>query len=167
VERESAQPAPEASPRALTVDEVCQAASIAKATARNWIRLGKLGPDIGNQLFSQEYVARLVVELKSGSSTRLKSRRNKKSITGKVLYKDYIHTESSRRLVLDLLELGIIEDRRDLLAVLANFAVQLYYQSSSIQFADNNVLLDFLSQKCTSVFHSLINDLLGGCRIDA
>ena len=76
------------SPKALTVDDVCKVLSISKATAKNWIRLGKIIPDAGDQLFSAEYVERFVAELKSGDSSQLKSRRNKKSATGKILYKD-------------------------------------------------------------------------------
>ena len=153
--------------KALTVDDVSKALSISKATAKNWIRLGKIVPDVGEQLFSPEYIEKFVAELKSDDNTKLKSRRNKKSATGKVLYKDYVHTASSQKLVADLLELGIIENERDLFAVLANFAIQLYYQSHNIQFADNNVLLDFLSQGHTSEFHILIKDLIGSYTIDS
>ena len=152
--------------KVLTVNDVCKTLSISKATAKNWIRLGKIVPDIGDQLFSAEYVEKFVAELKSDDNTKLKSRRNKKSATGKVLYKDYVHTASNQKLVADLLELGIIENERDLLIVLANFAVQLYYQSRNIQFANNNVLLDFLSQEHTSEFHILIKDLIGKDTVD-
>ena len=152
--------------KVLTVDDVCKTLSISKATAKNWIRLGKIVPDIGDQLFSAEYVEKFVAELKSDDNTKLKSRRNKKSATGKVLYKDYVHTASNQKLVADLLELGIIENEQELLIVLANFAVQLYYQSRNIQFANNNVLLDFLSQEHTSEFHILIKDLIGKDTVD-
>ena len=153
--------------KALTVDDVCKALSISKATAKNWIRLGKIVPDVGDQLFSPEYIEKFVAELKSDNNTKLKSRRNKKNATGKVLYKDYVHTASNQKLVADLLELGIVEDERDLLVVLANFAVQLYYQSHKIQYFDNNVLLSFLSQEHTDEFHILIKDLIGNHTIDS
>lgn len=153
--------------KALTVDDVCKALSISKATAKNWIRLGKIVPDVGDQLFSPEYIEKFVAELKSDNNTKLKSRRNKKNATGKVLYKDYVHTASNQKLVADLLELGIVEDERDLLVVLANFAVQLYYQSHKIQYFDNNVLLSFLSQEHTGEFHILIKDLIGNHTIDS
>lgn len=153
--------------KALTVDEVCKALSISRATLKNWIRLGKIVPDIGEQLFSPEYIERFVAELKSDDNTKLKSRRNKKSATGKVLYKDYIYTVSNQKLVADLLDLGIIENEKDLLIVLANFAVQLYYQSRDIRFVDNNVLLDFLSQEHTNEFRILIKDLIGNYTIDS
>ena len=153
--------------KALTVDDVCKALSISKATAKNWIRLGKIVPDIGDQLFSPGYIEKFIAELKSDDNTKLKSRRNKKSATGKILYKDYVHTVSNQKLVADLLELGIIENERDLLVVLANFAVQLYYQSRNIQFADNNVLADFLSQEHISEFHILIKGLIGNDIVDS
>lgn len=155
------------SQKTLTIDDVCKALSISKATVKNWIRLGKIVPDISDYLFSPEYIERFVEKLKSDDSTKLKRRRNKKSATGKALYKAYVHTESSQKLVADLLQLGIIEDERDLLVVLANFAVQLYLQSRNIQFTDNNVLLTFLSQEHTSEFYLLINDLIGSHTIDS
>ena len=155
------------SQKALTIDDVCKVLSISKATAKNWIRLGKIVPDIGDHLFSPEYIESFVAELRSDDNTKLKSRRNKKSATGKVLYKDYVHTASNQKLVADLLQLGIIKDERDLLVVLANFAVQLYYQSRGVQFSDNNVLLHFLSQEHTSEFYLLIKDLIGNNTIDS
>lgn len=152
--------------KALTVDDVCKILSISKATAKNWIRLGKIMPDISDQLFSPGYIERFVVELKSGENTKLKSRRNKKNATGKVLYKDYVHTASNQKLVAELLELGTIEDEKDLLVVLANFAVQLYCQSREIRYSDNDVLLKFLSQEHSDEFHTLIIDLIGSYPID-
>ena len=155
------------SQKALTIEDICKTLSISKATAKNWIRLGKIVPDIGDQLFSPEYIERFVAELKSGDNTKLKSRRNKKSATGKVLYKDYVHTASNQKLVAELLELGVIEDEKDLLVVLANFAVQLYYQSRGILYSDNNVLQNFLSQTQTDDFHILIRDLIGNYAVDS
>lgn len=155
------------SQKTLTVDDVCKALSISKATAKNWIRLGKITPDAGNQLFSQEYLEKFIAELKSDDNKKLKSRRNKKNATGKVLYKDYIHTDDNRRLVEELLELGIIQSENDLIIVLANFAVQLYYQSRGVEYSNNNVLLDFLSQGSFDGFHVLIEDLLGKCTVDS
>ena len=152
---------------AFTIDDICKALSISKATAKNWIRLGKIVPDINGQLFSPEYIEKFVADLRSSDNTKLKRRRNKKNATGKVLYKDYVHTASNQKLVADLLELGIVEDERDLLIVLANFAVQLYYQCHKTQYFDNNVLLSFLSQEHTGEFHILIKDLIGNHTIDS
>ena len=52
------------SQKTFTVDDVCKVLSISKATAKNWIRLGKIVPDIGDQLFSPEYIERLMVTKK-------------------------------------------------------------------------------------------------------
>lgn len=151
----------------FTVDDVCKELSISKATAKNWIRLGKIVPDVDNQFFSRGYIERFLAELKNPQNKKLKSRRNKKSSTGKILYKDYIHTENNKRLVAELLELNIIEDERDMVAVLANFAIQLYCQSRNKQYSDNNILMHFLSQKHFDDFHILIEDLLGSYSIDS
>lgn len=151
---------------AFTMDDICKTLSISKATAKNWIRLGKIVPDISGQLFSPEYIEKFVADLRSSDNTKLKRRRNKKSMTGKVLYKDYVHTESNQILVAELLELGIIENEKELLVVLANFAVQLYYQSHNISYQNNCVLPGFLSQRHTDDFNILIRDLLGRYAID-
>lgn len=155
------------SQKMLTVDDVCKVLSISKATAKNWIRLGKIIPDAGDQLFSQEYIEKFVIKLKSDDNRKLKSRRNKKNTTGKVLYKDYVYTITNQNLVEELLELGIIQNESELLIALANFAVQLYYQSHEILYSDNDVLLDFLSQDHFDDFHILIRDLLGKNMVDS
>ena len=152
--------------KALTIDDICKILSISKATAKNWIRLGKIVPDICGQLFSTEYIEKLVAELRASDNMKLKKRRNKKNIAGKVLYKDYVHTESNQILAAELLELGVIESEMELRIILANFAVQLYYQSHNISYSDNDVLQDFLSQRPTDDFHILIRDLLGNYAID-
>lgn len=145
----------------LTIDDLCKVLSISKATAKNWIRLNRIAPDIDGKLFSEAYVSEIVAEIESEKSTKLKSRRNKKSASGRVLYKDYVHTRENQLLVEELLELGIIRDQRDLLIVLANFAVQLFFQNRGIPYSDNNVLLDFLSRNEMDGFYALISDLLG------
>lgn len=154
-------------PKTLTLDDVCRILSISKATAKNWLRLGKIVPDMGGQLFSSEYIDKFVAELKSDDNMKLKSRRNKKSATGKVLYKDYVHTPHNQKLVADLLELSVIEDQNDLLIVLANFAVQLYYQSRGIKYPSNYVLQAFLSQMQNDDFYILIKDLVNPLSIDS
>lgn len=137
----------------LTIDDFCKVLSISKATAKNWIRLNRITPDIDGEFFSETYVSEIVADIKSENSTKLKSRRNKKGASGRVLYKDYVHTRENQLLVEELLEAGIIQDQRDLLIVLANFAVQLFYQSRGIPYSDNNVILDFLSRNDVNDFN--------------
>lgn len=149
----------------LGVEEVCKALSISLATAKNWIRLGKLHPDI-NGFFSRGYVAGLVADIKSAKGTRLKSRRNKKSVSGNRLYKDYITTAHNQQLGEDLLVQGVVKEDRDLAVVLANFAVQLYYQSRGVSFSSNAVLPSFLVGSDHAAFRALIRDLLGNVVVD-
>lgn len=155
----------------ISLNEFCKALSISKATAKNWIRLGKITPDAGDQLFSQEYVNKIIVQIQSGNSEKLKSRRNKKSTTGRAVYKDYIGTPENRQVAEALLESGIVQTEKELLVVLANFAVQLYYQSRGIVYTHKQVLPDFLSQenkqKNKDDFYVLITDLLGDVTVDS
>ena len=66
----------------LNDDEACSALSISSATLKNWIRLRKIAPDISNKYFSREYIEKLAEDIRSGKNEKLKSRRNKKSISG-------------------------------------------------------------------------------------
>ena len=151
----------------MTVAEVSRALSVSAATLRNWIRLGKITPDAGEQLFSREYVSAYAEQLRSEESTRLKSRRNKKGTSGRVLYKNYVRSEENRRLAAELLESGLITGRGDLMAVLANFAVQLYHQSRGIPYTGNDLLSDYLSGHAGEDFHILVTGLLGGVLPDS
>lgn len=151
----------------ISLNEFCKALSISKATAKNWIRLGKITPDAGDQLFSQEYVNKIIAEIQSGNRDKLKSRRNKKSTTGRAVYKDYIGTPENRQVVEALLESGAVQTEKELLVVLANFAVQLYYQSHGIVYTHKQILPDFLSQENKDDFYFLITDLLGDAPVDS
>lgn len=141
----------------LSIDDVCKALSISKATAKNWIRLGKITPDVGEELFSQEYIDQFLESIKSDSNTKLKSRRNKKSATGKSLYKDYVHTTENQRLVEEILELGIIKDAHDLLIVLANFAVAFNHTVNVVAFSLNLVFIKIRNSLCR--YHFLCREI--------
>ena len=73
----------------LTLNELCEELAISTATAKNWIKLGKIKPD-----FSVDYVKTLKKEIATGSKSYLKSRRNKKYVSGNSLYKDYVSKDS-------------------------------------------------------------------------
>ena len=70
----------------LTLSEVCKILSISTATGRNWVRLGKLIPqsasDSNFPLFSSSSVDLLKNSFRNSTSMVLKSRRNKKYISG-------------------------------------------------------------------------------------
>lgn len=144
----------------LNDDAVCSVLSISKATLKNWIRLHKVTPDVSGGYFSRKYIDKVVEDIQSGKNEKLKSRRNKKSISGKLLYKDYVKTPENRMVVEELIAMGEISES-ELPLLLANFAVQLYYQKKNIVFEKNDVLSDFIDNYSDDEFSKLIRDLLG------
>ena len=82
--------------KSLSLKQVCKILSISLATAQNWIRLGKLKANKDGKTFDKIYIEKLLSEIKNGKNNRLKSRRNKKSVNGKALYKDYIKNKNNQ-----------------------------------------------------------------------
>ena len=78
----------------ITLDGLCQQLSISRATGRNWLRLGKIesqGIDPAGQMyFTEEYVSNLKQSLETGERRSLRSRRNKRYVSGKGLYDRYV-----------------------------------------------------------------------------
>lgn len=142
----------------VTLNEVCEILSISTATAKNWIRLGKL--DIKeNGLFDKRYIENLAFEIKTGKDNRLKSRRNKKSASGNSMYKDYIGSEHNQSVVADLLA-GYKElSEEELRMIIAYFALQLF--SKSVEKSMNLLLFDGFVVSGNKEFDLLIKDLLG------
>ena len=146
---------------ALSDDEVCAVLSISKATLKNWIRLHKITPDVSEKYFSREYIDKLAEDIRSGKNEKLKSRRNKKSISGKLLYKDYVKNPENKAVVEELISMGEVSES-ELSLILANFAIQLYYQKMNIAFDKNDVLSEYVENHSNEEFSKLIVDLLGG-----
>ena len=144
----------------LNDDEVCSVLSISKATLKNWIRLHKISPDVSDKCFSRKYIEKLAEDIRSGKNEKLKSRRNKKSISGKLLYKDYVKHPENRAVVEELISMGELSEP-ELYLLLANFAVQLYYQKKNIAFEKNDVLSNYMENHSDEEFSKLIADLLG------
>lgn len=145
----------------LTITQVCELFSISQATAKNWIRLGKLKTDSNSETFDKAYIETLLAEIKSGKNSRLKSRRNKKSISGKVLYKDYITSECNREIVERILSSCGQITEGELRVILACFAIQLYQQSVGVVVSDNALFQKQIQVSNHNVFNHLIADLLG------
>lgn len=144
----------------LSIIQVCELLSISQATVKNWIRLGKLKVEPDGKTFDKKYIEALIAEIKSGKDNRLKSRRNKKSVSGKILYKDYIKNNHNREIVESILNSckQITED--ELKMVLANFAVQLYQQSGGAVVSKELLLEGNCNISNNDVFNDLIGDLL-------
>lgn len=83
---------------AISLTELCKTLSISVATGRNWIKLGKLTPQRivkRTPFFSPDYVKSVQSELAKGKNTALKSRRNKKYISGNNIYHSYVSENSA------------------------------------------------------------------------
>lgn len=145
----------------LSIAQVCELLSISQATVKNWVRLGKLKIESDNETFDKKYIEALISEIKTGKDNRLKSRRNKKSVSGKVIYKDYIKNNHNREIIESILNScnQITED--ELRVILANFAIQLYQQSGGVVVSDYLLLEGKSDITNNDVFNSLIKDLLG------
>ena len=77
----------------ITLKELCEDLSVSVATGRNWIKLGKITPikHIGSTAyFSSDYAESLKKDITTGKISALKSRRNKKYISGNNLYNSYV-----------------------------------------------------------------------------
>ena len=81
----------------LTLAELCRALSISLETGRNWVRLGKIVPEHtenGQPLFSSAAAAKLQADLADGTRGALKSRRNKRYVSGRSLPDGYVDAAS-------------------------------------------------------------------------
>ena len=145
----------------ISITQVCELLSISQATAKNWIRLGKLKIGSDGKTFDKKYIEALISEIKIGKDKRLKSRRNKKSVSGKVIYKDYIKNNHNREIVESILNSCDQITEGELRVILANFAIQLFQQSGGIVISDCLLLEGKSDITGNDVFNSLINDLLG------
>lgn len=143
----------------LSLNELCKRISISVATGKNWIKLNKISPDIisdGNYYFSLQNVEKIESELKSGSAKILKSRRNKRFITGHFLYKDYISAHSSniesvQQLLNTIEKLNISLADEIIQLFIAEAALQFFYQTNK-NIISSNLLLDYLqTDKCKCI----------------
>ena len=137
--------------------------SVSQATVRNWIRLDKIKPDLGKNKFSEDYINGFVKDLESSESRRLKSRRNKKHLTGRALYRSCIEDDGAVQLVGEVSALNVVESMRDLHVFLSGVALRCYCDLCDVAYSG----LDMLAETehisgSWPVFRELVIDLLGG-----
>lgn len=145
----------------ISLNEVCDVLSISTATAKNWIRLGKLNSLDDGKNFSKDYITKLALEIKSGKDGRLKNRRNKKSVSGKTLYKDYIKCESNYAVVENILASCDSISEEELRVILSHFALQLYNQKNGIDKPSPLFSSNHTKFSDNAVFNQLLSDLIG------
>jgi hypothetical protein len=147
----------------LSLPEVCEMLSISQATGKNWLRLGKLkAKDDKGLTFEKPYILSLLQSIQNSDNHVLKSRRNKKSIRGNALYKDYIDHRGNRAMVEEILALDFVINEKNLRIVLTNFALQLFFQRTSQDYAEPNLIVPYLRGELSlGDYDQLFADLLG------
>ncbi|MCM1264765.1 MAG: N-6 DNA methylase [Candidatus Gastranaerophilales bacterium] len=154
----------------ITLKELCDEIEISSATAKNWIKLGKITPDYTNNsehFFSKKHVKNLIKDIQSGEKTYLKSRRNKKFVSGSFLYKDYISTSSKNISTIETLldyicSKEIKLKKSELQFIIADCAIQLLLQSKNLsKKVTKNCLIKFLNSEISiGIYDNLILDLI-------
>ncbi len=136
----------------ITLKQLCEELSVSLATGRNWVKLGKITPDGNKDLepsFSREYVENLKKELLSGDNKVLKSRRNKKYVSGNALYTSYVSENCKSvyevRKLLGLIEENDIElTKENVQLFVADCALRLFSEKDKLPFSgQRGVLLKF------------------------
>ena len=149
----------------LSIDQVCKLLSISKATAKNWIRLGKLKYNAEGNCFDRNYIEQILSDIKCGKNSRLKSRRNKKNLSGNLLYKDYIKSENNCQTVESIIKSCKKLSEEDLRIILAFFAIQIYKQCKDETAEVNALFQSPENVSSNQIFNSLISDLVGNVDI--
>ncbi len=150
----------------LTLNDLCNELSISLATGRNWIKLGKLIPSSTNKktcYFTKDYCSELKKEIFSGKNAALKSRRNKKYVSGNDIYNSYISDSSEnikvvQNLLNTLQEENIEVDESLIIALIADAALQIIADKNNYIQVVN--LLNYKDAKSATPYTFLIEDLI-------
>ncbi len=143
----------------------CSQLGVSLATGKNWVKLGKLTPSklINNTIyFDNSYISSFKAELESGDNASLKSRRNKKYVSGSGLYSSYVSSTCKGLVSVSetlniLYENKIAIDNDVICLVVADAALKmLSYEPNDF----SSRLAGFLSNGCSSSYAELISDLI-------
>ena len=154
----------------MSLKELCDELCISTATGRNWIKLGKLTPNYTETkipYFTRDYVSKLKNEIKSGQITALKSRRNKKYVSGNTLYNSYVSENCKNMLVLiktlEIISESSIElDANIIQYLVAECALHLFADKMQLNVGENKALLQqYLNMEINlPKYNVLIDDLI-------
>lgn len=144
-----------------TLKELCKKLSISYATGINWLKLKKIIPDIGKNLYSEEYIQKLKDSIYR-SSNILKSRRNKLQQQNNSIYKGYIENSYNQNLLEKVISQKNKFDNNEIKIFLANTALQMYYKSRFIKTKNWNILFSDYKSSIDKTFNNLLEDLLNG-----
>jgi len=154
----------------MSLKELCDELAISTATGRNWIKLEKIQPEYTDKrtpYFTKQYVKKLKKDIQSGTNGALKSRRNKKYVTGSALYNSYVSENCSSvgeiQRLLEIIHENNIKLNEDTLQVLiADCALKLYLQKKGLVYnQDEDVLYKYLEGEFDiGEYKRLLDDLL-------
>ena len=156
----------------IGLKDACAELSISVATGKNWLKLGKMLPSLvegKTAYFTRAYLDQLKLELQSGQNRALKSRRNKKYVSGNSLYKAYVSEKSVNvahvQKLLAIFSCQKIEISNDIIkCVLAECAVCLLSKALNVSNHRHRYFLSgFLKHEIDlGGFSCFITDLLQG-----
>ncbi len=161
---------PESDNSLMSLSELCKELSVSTATGRNWIKLGKLRPCCeveGSPFFNREYVKVMKSDIMNGTNTALKNRRNKKYVSGNMIYHSYVADTSVNLPVVQELIAWIEEKNIDitddiLCMITAECAIQLILNKSGRDRSINSLSAYLQGRLGKNEYWFLIDDLLDG-----
>ncbi|WP_202108715.1 TaqI-like C-terminal specificity domain-containing protein [Succinivibrio dextrinosolvens] len=153
----------------LTLPQACAELSVSVATGYNWIKLSKLVPDrIENKknYFTKSYISKLKKEIKSGKNLSLKSRRNKKFISGSYIYNSYVSKDSTSieiisRLLENVDSHKIDIDTDHLRMIMSETALSLIVKRLELDYRPPYLPAFFEGRLKLGCYEKLISDLIG------
>ncbi len=118
----------------ISLEKLCSQLSISVATGRNWVKLGKIKPAYmqdGACFFPEDLSAELKNRITLGENAALKSRRNKKYVSGNGFYASYISQDSKNLAIVEnfvtrVNELNVAITDEIIATIIVYFARQLY-----------------------------------------
>jgi len=154
----------------ISLNELCKEISISTATGKNWVKLGKLTPEYtknNTPYFSKKYVQILQAQLQSGENKALKSRRNKKYVSGNSLYNSYVSKQCKNIIPLQKLlvlasDADIDLDTSVIQLFVADCCLHLFITKEGKQTKEyKSLLLQFLNNELSiGEYDCLISDLI-------
>lgn len=151
----------------MSLADLCKELSISIATGRNWVKLGKIVPTTQRKrtfYFSNNSVSHIKSHIINGETKTLKSRRNKKFISGNNIYNSYVSHSSVNvpvvQSIIDTINQKSITITDDIIAgLLTDCAVQLV-SVKTISSEKSGNIFDFLNGKyADNPYISLVDDL--------
>ena len=147
-----------------SLKELCGQLSISIATGRNWVKLGKITPQYiknGVPYFDEKHIAIIENEIRSGKNVALKSRRNKKYVSGNALYRSYVSQNCKNLTVLQKLLSEITREQ----ILLTSDVISYFVADCALQlFGQKPLFFQYLQGKISIGKYDILLDALIGDR---